>query len=479
MTTNAAPVSEPVTIEPSESAPPPPARPAGMQDMTTGPITRHLLKTTSFMLVTMVFQTLYFLIDLYWVGRLGTDAVAAVGIAGNLSFIVLALTQMLGVGTTTVVSHAVGRRDHDQALLLFNQSQVLAMLTGVLVLIAGLVVRMPYSRAMSADAATASLAGVYLLWFIPAMALQFALVAMGAALRAVGNFEPGMVVSTATVIINMILAPFLIFGWGTGHAFGVAGAAMSSLIAIIVGVVWLTTYFLHKNSFLKFVVADWKPRLDLWRKMLAIGLPAGFEFAMMAVYMVVVYAVSRPFGAAAQAGFGIGGRVIQAGFMPVVALGFSVAPVAGQNFGARHAQRVKDTFKDGALMAAGVMLVFAIACNIAPAALVRIFSRDPAVIAVGTEYLRIISWSYVASGLMFVASSTFQAMGNTIPSLLASAVRIGLVAVPAVILARLPGFELHWIWYLSLGSVYVALAVSMLLLRREFRRRLGFEEAPA
>ena len=93
--------------------------------MTTGPITRHLLKTTSFMLVTMIFQTLYFLIDLYWVGRLGTEAVAGVGIAGNLTFIVLALTQMLGVGTTAVISHAVGRKDHDQALVLFNQSQVL------------------------------------------------------------------------------------------------------------------------------------------------------------------------------------------------------------------------------------------------------------------------------------------------------------------------------------------------------------------
>src|SRR2546429_8582489 len=82
-----------------------------MQDLTTGPITRHLLKTTGFMLVTMLFQTLYFLIDLYWVGRLGTAAVAAVGIAGNLTFIVLALTQMLGVGTTAVISHAVGQKD--------------------------------------------------------------------------------------------------------------------------------------------------------------------------------------------------------------------------------------------------------------------------------------------------------------------------------------------------------------------------------
>lgn len=103
-----------------------------MQDLTVGPITRHLLKTTSFMLVTMLFQTLYILIDLYWVGRLGTAAVAGVGIAGNLTFAVLALTQMLGVGTTTVVSHAVGRKDKDEALLMFNQSQILAMVAMLL-----------------------------------------------------------------------------------------------------------------------------------------------------------------------------------------------------------------------------------------------------------------------------------------------------------------------------------------------------------
>src|SRR5919107_1552269 len=102
-----------------------------MQDLTKGPISGHLLKTASFMLVTMLFQTMYFLVDLYWVGRLGKEAIAAVGVAGNLTFIVLALSQMLGVGTTTVVSHASGRKDRDGAILLFNQSQVLSTACGV------------------------------------------------------------------------------------------------------------------------------------------------------------------------------------------------------------------------------------------------------------------------------------------------------------------------------------------------------------
>jgi putative MATE family efflux protein len=449
-----------------------------MEDLTSGPLTRHLLKTTSFMLVTMIFQTLYYLIDLFWVGRLGTQSIAAVGIAGNFTFIVLALTQMLGVGTTTVVSHAVGRKNHPEAELMFNQAQILAVVTGVAFLIAGMLVRLPYARALSPDAETATLAGQYLLWFIPAMALQFLMVAAGAALRAVGNFKAGMIVGTGTVIINMVLAPFLIFGWVTGRAFGVAGAAISSLIAVVVAVIWFATYFFGKESYLRFVRGDQKPQFALWRKMLAIGLPSGFEFAMMGVYLIVVYAIARPFGAAAQAGFGIGQRVIQALFMPAVALGFSVAPVAGQNFGARSRERVVETFRKAAYMVSALMALLIILCLLVPDALIGVFSKDPAVLAVGTGYLRIVSWNFVASGLIFVASSMFQAMGNTVPSLIASGTRILLVAVPSILLSRTAAFQLNWIWYLSVGAVFVQLALSMFLLRREFSRRLTFPSQP-
>ena len=445
-----------------------------MEDLTTGPLTRHLLKTTSFMLVMIVFQTLYFLIDLYWVGRLGTHAVAAVGIAGNLTFIVLALTQMLGVGTTTVVSHAIGRKDREGAQLMFNQAQVLAVVTGSIFLVLGLLLRVPYARVMSPDPETATLASQYLLWFIPAMALQFLMVAAGAALRGVGNFKTGMIVGTGSVIINMLFAPFLIFGWITGHAFGVAGAAMASLIAIIIAIVWFAAYFVAKDSYLRFVRADQKPQLALWRKMLNIGLPAGFEFGMMAVYLILVYSLARPFGAAAQAGFGIGQRVIQSLFMPAVALGFSVAPVAGQNFGARNRERVIDTFRKAAYMVTAIMVVLIIVAQIAPRSLIAAFSKDPAVLDVGGVYLRIVSWTFIASGLIFVASSMFQAMGNTIPSLIASGVRVLLVAVPAILLSRTPGFQLNYIWYLSVTAVFIQLAIAMLLLRREFRRRLTF-----
>lgn len=445
-----------------------------MHDLTSGSVTAHLLRTTSFMLVSMVFQTAYVLVDLYWVGRLGTDAVAAVALSGNLMFLVLAATQMLGVGTTTLVSHASGRRDQARAITVFNQAQVLSMVAGSAFLIVGLSASAPYARLMSADEGTRVLTVEYLRWMVPAMALQFALVAMASALRGTGNFKPGMVAQTASVILNIILAPILIFGWGTGVAMGVSGAAAASLIAILVGLIWLSTYFFGESAYLRFDVAQWRPRLPLWREMLVIGLPAGAEFALMAVYLAIVYTVIRPFGASAQAGFGIGLRIMQSGFLPIVALGFAVAPVAGQNFGARHADRVRATFKAAATMATIGMVTFALLAHIAPAALIGIFSDDAAVVAVGDEYLRISSWNFVASGLTFVSASMFQAMGNTIPSLVTSFTRLVVVALPTVLLARLPGFEIRWIWYLSVVAVLVQMTLNLLILRREFRERLAF-----
>lgn len=449
------------------------ARISPMKDLTTGPVSRHLLATTGFMLVMMVFQTLYFLIDLYWVGRLGTAAVAGVSIAGQLSFVVLALSQMLGVGATTLVSHAAGRRDRAEAEHLFNQALGLSLATALGFLVIGLAGMGAYTRAMSADTATAAAARDYLVWFIPAMALQFPLGVMSAALRGTGQFRAPMLVSTVSVVTNMALAPFLIFGWGTGRPLGVAGAAIASLVSIVVALAWLSTHFVGTEAWLRFSRADVRPRLAPWRRLLGIGLPAGFEFAMMALYQAVVYTLARPFGAAEQAGFGIGMRVIQATFMPVVALGFAVAPVAGQNVGARLPERVRAVFRDAALMAMVYMVVITAAVHLWSRGMVSAFTADPAVVRAGTVYLEIISWNFVGSGLIFVASSMFQALGNTVPSLLSSAMRMVIVVVPAVILSTLPGFRMTWVWILSAGAVWVQLGLSLWLLRRELARRLG------
>ena len=449
-----------------------------MQDLTTGSLTSHLLKTTSFMLVSMIFQTLYILVDLFWVGRLGTDAIAAVGLAGNLSFIVIAITQVLSVGATTLVSHASGRKDQDRAIFLFNQSQVLSMVVAVIFLAISMLLRHQYAAEQSASEGMRIATEQYLQWFIPAMALQFAMVAMGAALRGTGNFKPGMLVQTGTVVINMVVAPFLIFGWGPFPEMGVSGAAVATFIAVVVGVVWISFYFIDAKAYLRFHFGHWKPELRVWWDMLKIGLPAGAEFALMGVYMAVIYAITKPFGAAAQGGFTIGLRVVQSAFLPVVALGFSVAPVAGQNFAARKGDRVREAFKTAAAMAAVFMLLISFVMYFGAAAVMRVFTKDPEAIAVGVEYLRIVVVTFVPSGITFVSSSMFQALGNTMPPLATSTLRILIAAIPAIFLARVAGFHLSWIWYLGAIAVMLQVTLNLILLQREFRLKLDGTHSP-
>jgi putative MATE family efflux protein len=449
-----------------------------MRDMTRGPVAGHIVGMASFIALSTMFQTLYLLVDLYFVGRLGKEAIAGVGMAGNLTFFVLALTQALGVGTTTLIAHALGRKDRERAELLFNQALVLSLIVGAAFFVAAFALRGLYCERLAADGTTAALGKQYLDWYIPALLSQFALVAMGAALRGLGDLKIPTMIQVGTIVLNIVLAPVLIFGWGTGHAFGVSGAAMASFIAIVAGLLAMIAYFEHEKSHLRFRAAQWRPQLALWRAILKIGLPAGAEFALITLYLVIVYAIIRPFGAAAQAGFGIGGRVMQSMFLPAVAIAFATAPVAGQNFGARSGARVRQAFTVSASMTGAIMLTLTLLCHIAPEAMIRVFNTDPAVVAFGADYLRIISWNFVASGIVFVSSSVFQSMGNSVPPLLSSSTRLFLFAVPAVLLSRRPDFQIRQVWYLSVATVAIQLVVNLTLLRREFRRKLDFGDAP-
>ena len=450
-----------------------------MKDLTKGPVGGHVLQLATFIALSTAFQTLYFLADLYFVGRLGKEAVAGVGLAGNLMFLVLALTQSLGVGATTLIAQAIGRKDRRRAELVFNQVLVLSNLSGLVFGVSLFVLRGAYSRWLAADATTAALSARYLDWFVPALALQFALVAMGAALRGMGDVKAPTAIQVATVVLNIALAPTLMFGWLTGRPLGVAGAALASLLAITVGCAAFGAYFLRAASPLRFRTDDWTPQPRLWGEILRIGLPAGGEFGLMTVYMVLVYDIIRPFGAAAQAGFGIGLRVAQSLFLPVVAIAFATAPVAGQNYGARQGERVRQAFYSAASMSAAIMLALTLLCRTAPAAMVRFFNPDAAVVGFGSEYLRIISLNFLASGVVFVSSSVFQGMGHTLPALASSSLRLLLFALPAYALSRLPGFQLWQVWYLSVASVTIQLGVNLWLLQREFAVRLGAFAAPA
>src|SRR3954449_12809656 len=358
-----------------------------MKDLTEGSVIRHLLHMASFLAVSMLMQTLYLLADLYWVGHLGKEAIAAVGVAGNWMMLVMALTQTLGVGTTTLMAQAAGRKDQPRAELGFNQSIVMALIVALGLGLIGFLTRDAYCNSLSADAPTAALAKSYLNWFIPALLLQFPLVALGSALRATGIIKPTVGLQVLSVVLNIILAPLLIFGIGPLPKLGVTGAALATFVSIFVADVLMILYFKRSYHYLRFRFGQFRPQTRIWKGLLKIGLPAGAEFILMSVYIIVVYSIIRGFGAAAQAGFGVGARVIQALFLPVVALSFAVAPVVGQNFGGSRGDRVRHSIYSAIGIGSILMLFLTIGAQFFSSAMIRAFSNDPAVIDFGSDYL--------------------------------------------------------------------------------------------
>jgi putative MATE family efflux protein len=443
-----------------------------MKNLTQGSIPRHILAMAAPIAIGMIIQVLYQLIDLYFVSTLGDAAIAGVSAAGNTTFIVVAVTQVLGVGTVALISHAVGRQDQADANLVFNQALTLSGLCGVAVLIAGYLVSGAYMRSVAADAATVQQGTLYLHWLLPGLALQFALISLSSALRGTGIVKPTMLVQSATVLINAGLAPILIKGWGTGIAFGVAGAGLATSLAVACGVVMLWIYFQRLEHYVAANRSLQRPQWRQWWRLFEIGLPSGGELGLLFVSTAISYYAIRHFGAAAQAGYGIGSRVMQAIMLPAMAIAFATGPIAGQNFGARKPERVRQAFRQAAVISSAAMLLETLIAQWRPEFLIGMFTSEPGTLAVGVSFLRFISINFVAQGLVFTCSAMFQGLGNTKPSLLSSCIRILTFAIPVILLSSTPAFRIEDVWYFSIGTSFLQAIISLLLLHREFRRRL-------
>jgi MATE family, multidrug efflux pump len=452
-----------------------PRSPSGVYDMTRGSIRGHVVRMMVFVLTGLAIQTLYGLVDIYWVGRLGKEAIAAVALSSNLMFVSLAVTQILSVGCVALVSQATGRKEHDEVQRLFNKAQSLSTCAGVMFFAIGLATKHTYATRLSGDETTAALAEAFLDFFVPALALQFTMVGLGSALRGIGDMKPGLVAQMGSVVLNMILAPFLIFGWIGAPRLGVAGAGLATLVATVAAIGGLMIYLLRGKTFLRLRVGDWRPDANVWGRMIRIGLPAGLEFLLLSITMGVAYALTARFGAPAQAGFGIGGRIMQVGFMPSVALSFSAAAVVGQNYGAGDRARVRETLRESVMLVVVFMIVFTIVCQVAPATFIGLFTADPTVIASGVDYLSTVSANFVAAGVVFVVAGVFQGLGNTWPSLAASTLRAVVFVAPAVWISRSPGFRMHSLWQLLVLAALFQLALCIVLIRRELRLKVPIE----
>ncbi len=444
-----------------------------MRDLTQGSIRGHLVAMAMPITIGMLVQTLYLMVDLWFVAGLGKQSVAGVAAAGNVTLLVIALTQVLGVGTVSLVAHALGARDKARASRVFEQSMLLGLACMATTLVLGIAAAPAYMRGVSADPAIAQAGLTFIRWSLPGFGLQFVLAVAGSVLRGAGVVKPGMVVQLTTVALNIALAPVLIAGWGTHRPLGVAGAGLATSVSVAVGVSMLLGYARRIGEVVTLSPGLARPDREILGRMLRVGLPSGGEFAILVLLNSAVYALIRDFGASAQAGFGIAGRVMQALMMPAMAISFAIPAVAGQNFGGRRPERVVETFRQSLALELVIMALVVAACQRWASVPVAWFTRDPQALADGATILRILSWNFFGMGIVFASSGMFQAMGNTLPALASSITRLLTFVLPALWLHGQPGFELVDVWHLSVASVFMQAAVSLMLARWQMGSRLG------
>ena len=442
------------------------------QDLTQGSISKQLIGMAAFIGLGLLFQTLYFLIDLYFVGSIGADALAGVGLAGVFFFLAMAAAQLVSVGSLSLIARAIGARDIGQVDGVYRQSMLLSGGLFVLTLALGYGLGGTAIDALAADAATAAQGKAYLHGFLPALALMFPTGAMGAALRAAGVVRPTMLIQTGTVLLNAVLAPILIAGWGSGLPLGVFGAGLASSVAAMVGFLGSVWLFGRVQTLIADPLRLDRPSPVILARIVGIGLPSAVEFLLMFVTMGVVYSVIRNYGSEAEAGFGVGSRVMQAIFLPAMAISFAVAPVAGQNFGAGLPDRVRRTVRDAALMSSALMAILTVLCLWESRVLVAPFAPDPAVAQAAATYLGIVSLNFVATGLIFTASGTFQALGDTRPALVGGVLRLIVFGSAAFWISAQPWARLEHLWWASAASALLHAVVALLFLRDQLKRKL-------
>lgn len=442
-----------------------------MKDLTQGRIEPHLLRMGGAILMSMLAGNLFALANLYWLGRLGPEAQAAVTLAGFPVMLLLTLMPVLSVGSGILIAQSVGARDRDRADRIFNEAFGAALLFMLAFGTFAWIERDAFGRLLTADPRAAEMISTYFRWFIPSIVVQLPLYIIAGALEFTGNVRVGTIAQTATVALNAVLSPVLMFGWLGLPALGVAGTGLAAFLACGTVMLGLLAYFLRRSAYLTLRPAIWfsKPR-ELWGA-LKIGLPTGIESGVLALYLLAIALILRPFGAADQAAFGVGQRIFQAALLPLMALSSATCVIVGQSHGAGLPDRVRDTLRCGLRVAMVVAPLLLLALELGAPWILAAFTDDAEVRVAGTQLLRIVAITVLPSAAAYVIFAVLSGQGNTRASLFTQLVYAGLVVAAALLLSRLPGFRPAWLWIAMGAAGFVQCAMAVFFLRRHAGRR--------
>ena len=442
------------------------------------PVNKLLLSMSVPMMLSMLVQALYNIVDSIFVARIGENALTAVSLAFPIQQLMIALGSGTCVGVNAILSRALGERDFKKVNSCAVNAVFLMLLNAIVFFLIGIFVVEPFYMAQTTDAEIIEYGIQYLqIVCVFSFGIYFQFV-FERLLQSTGNTFYTMITQLVGALINIILDPILIFGLLGMPKFGVSGAALATVIGQIVAAITAVIINYKKNHEVKLDFKGFRPSVSIIKEIYVVGIPS---IIMQSIGSVMVFCMNQiliAFSTTATAVFGVYFKLQSFIFMPIFGMNNGMVPIVAYNYGAQKKERLIKTVKLSMIYAVGIMCIGVLVFQLIPDKLFLLFDASDHMLSMGIPALRIISVHFPLAGICIIGGSMFQALGNAVYSMITAICRQLLVLIPAAwLLAQLGNVDYVW-WSFPIAEV-VSLTLNILFLikiNKDIVSKIGVKE---
>ncbi|HUV82423.1 MAG TPA: MATE family efflux transporter [archaeon] len=395
-----------------------------------GPVGKILFNMTVPMIFGMVGMVAFNLVDTFFVGQLGTQELAALSFTFPIIMVIGSLAMGIGVGSSAVISKAIGRGDHHMVQRLTTDSLILSLLLVAFFVIIGMLTIEPLFRLLGATPEIVPLIREYMVIWYPGVLFVIIPMVGNNAIRATGDTKTPSVIMLVAVVVNIVLDPILIFGLGPFPMLGLTGAAIATVLARAITLIVALWVLYYRDRMMTFDIPPVKTIIDSWKSILYIGLQVAATRLLSPIAMGIIIALIATYGHEAVAAFGVGIRIEFLAMTVIFALSTVIGPFVGQNLGAGRYDRVKlgVKYSNGFSLIWGVVMFALLAVTARPVA--SIFNDDPVVISIIMLYLWIVPIGYALFGVFQISTITLNVLNKPVPAAILMVIQMFVLYIP-------------------------------------------------
>lgn len=415
----------------------------------------------------MGIHTLYTIVDMIFIGRLGGDAIAAVAFNMPLFFLVLGLSFGVGSGVTASIARFIGAKDKVNADNTAEHAVALGLIISIILTTFGLIYGEGLLQRLGATESVLPLSWDYLKVSLIGLPFMVFSTFFRSILSGEGDMKLPMAVAGLGTILNIILDPIFIFTLG----YGVGGAAMASAISqLIVFLIFVYMLFVKEHAYIRFRMRDFSPSIFIIKDIIRVGLPASMSMIIMAFGQLVFNRILVRFSTDAVAAYQVGGRMDMVIFLPIMAIASALTTLVGMFFGAKEIEKIKFIAKYGIIRSMMVTGVLSIILYIFAPLIVKIFTLDVGIQSIAVTYLRFICLIYPLIAIGMTVGRILQGLGKGLPMLVITSIRILALSAPlALYFIMVLNKSIEWVWYAMIISTIVSVAISLIWLKSAFK----------